>query len=487
MLYRTLTAYVFILLSLSQLSAQDEPISIHQQEWLEHQNMAKEPSFFDPSGADIRPLSSAKTQVLTHTVFGYLPDWQYSDARHYLQYDLLSHIAAFDFSVSASGSIGNPSYWPWTDVINAAHNKGVRVIMTAVNFDKDEIHTILTNSSVKNTFFQNVKNKLETYKLDGVNIDFEGLYKADRGSLLNGFMSELTAYIHARLPGAEVSFAGPAVNWGGWDLAGLAASCDYIFIMGYAFYGSWSSKTGANAPLTGGSYNITNTVTEQYGAVTNTHPEKLILGVPYYGNRWKTETDNAYSTVIDYINHPRFSTAMPEGLNYGLRWDSKSQTPWYAYNQSGSWYQVWFDTDSSLGLKYDLADSKNYRGVGMWALGYDGSREELWDELRRRYVPNAIRNSETPTAAQNFVLFQNYPNPFNPNTVISYRLPVYSFVELSIYNALGQKVATLVDAPQPAGRYTVTWNAAGLSSGVYFYQIIVNGSPGQCKKMILLR
>ena len=73
-------------------------------------------------------------------------------------------------------------------------------------------------------------------------------------------MADLTAYLHAEIPGCEVTFAGPAVNWSGaWDLPGLAASCDGIFIMGYAFWGSWSSTTGPNAPLIGGSYNITDT------------------------------------------------------------------------------------------------------------------------------------------------------------------------------------------------------------------------------------
>ncbi|HGY55389.1 MAG TPA: T9SS type A sorting domain-containing protein [Caldithrix abyssi] len=487
MLDKFLIAQFMLIAFFSSLSAQDEPVSIHQQQWQEHRHIAKAPSLFDASGADIRPLSLSKTQTLTRTVFGYLPDWEYYDARSTLKYDLLSHIAAFDFNVSASGSIGNPSYWPWTDVINAAHDKGVRVIMTAVNFDKDEIHTILTDTTVKNAFFRNVKSKIANFKLDGVNIDFEGLYTADRGSLLNDFMSELTDYVHTNLPGAEVSFAGPAVNWGGWDLAGLAASCDYIFIMGYAFAGSWNSQTGANAPLTGGSYNISNTVNVQYAPVTKNHPEKLILGVPYYGNRWKTQTGSAYSTIIEYINHPRFSSAMSEALNYGLRWDAKSQTPWYAYSKSGAWYQVWFDTDSSLGLKYDLAESKNYRGVGMWALGYDGARQELWDELRRRYVLDIIADGySADLPPENFILFQNYPNPFNPATAIRYQLSVAGNVELAVYNLLGQKLTTLVNEGQTAGTYHVLFDGKGLAGGVYLYKLKVNRQV-QSRKMILMR
>ena len=368
----------------------EQPHSIHWQEWEAHRHLPKMPSLFDSTGRDIEPLAMGKRQLLQRAVFGYLPDWQYKSARSFLQYDLLSHLAAFDFTVNSSGYITNPSYWPWTDVINAAHNEGVKVIMVAVNFNRDAIHTLLTDASAKNNFFRQAKTKINQYKLDGINVDFEGLYSADRGSLLNNFMKDLTDYMHREVPGSEVSFAGPAVNWGGWDLAGLANSCDYIFIMGYAFYGSWSSTSGPGAPLTGGSYNITNTVTVQYAQVTENHPEKLILGVPYYGTRWQTADNRAYSSTVDYINHPRFVTAIKEGENYGLNWDGKSQTPWYAYQIGNDWYQVWFDSRYSLGLKYDLADTKNLRGVGMWALGYDLDRSDLWNELRVRYAPGTV-------------------------------------------------------------------------------------------------
>jgi len=384
------TILILLTISVVIVNAQIELVSIHQNDWQEHYHLEKAPSFFDPSGADILPLGLSKKADLSHTVFGYLPDWEYSDARYNLRYDLLTHIATFDFYVNASGNISNPSYWPWTDVINAAHAQGVKVILTAVNFDNDVIHTLLTNSTAKNNFFKHARAKMLTYKLDGINIDFEGLNSADRGSLLNGFMADLTNYLHTEIPGCEVSFAGPAVNWGGWDLAGLAESCDYIFIMGYAFYGSWSSTSGPGAPLTGGSYNISNTVNTQYAAVTTDNPQKLILGVPYYGTRWKTADANAYANTLEYLGHPRFADAQVEVQQYGREWDTKSQTPWYNYQSGSEWRQVWYDDAASLGLKYDLAESKNFRGVGMWALGYDRTRTELWDELEQRYYFDPI-------------------------------------------------------------------------------------------------
>ena len=85
-----------------------------------------------------------------------------------------------------------------------------------------------------------------------------------------------------------------------------------------------------------------------------------------------------------------------------------------------------------------------------------------------------------------FTLFQNYPDPFNPTTVIKYDLPRAQMVTLTVYNVLGQKVATLVDERQGAGVYEVNFNADGLASGIYFYTL-VQGSHVITKKMALLK
>ena len=85
-----------------------------------------------------------------------------------------------------------------------------------------------------------------------------------------------------------------------------------------------------------------------------------------------------------------------------------------------------------------------------------------------------------------FALMQNYPNPFNPSTTINYSLPTQAMVEISIFNALGENVATLVNEIKEAGNYTVEFNAAGYSSGIYFYQIKANDFVS-VKKMILMK
>jgi hypothetical protein len=115
-------------------------------------------------------------------------------------------------------------------------------------------------------------------------------------------------------------------------------------------------------------------------------------------------------------------------------------------------------------------------------------------------VPAEGGSTDLPT---HFSLEQNYPNPFNPATTISFSLPSKSFVSLKVLDMLGREVATIASEEMPAGTYTKQWNAANMSSGIYFYRLSVvpstrdhvptNGRDGQAgkydetKKLVLIR
>jgi hypothetical protein len=92
-------------------------------------------------------------------------------------------------------------------------------------------------------------------------------------------------------------------------------------------------------------------------------------------------------------------------------------------------------------------------------------------------------SSEVP---QEFRLFQNYPNPFNPATRISFAVRGSGFVSLKVYDILGREVRTLVNANLQPGSYEVTFNAAHLASGVYYYRLTA-GTSSDTKKLILLK
>ena len=85
-----------------------------------------------------------------------------------------------------------------------------------------------------------------------------------------------------------------------------------------------------------------------------------------------------------------------------------------------------------------------------------------------------------------FSLFQNYPNPFNPVTQIEYQIPYKEFVNLTVYNVLGNETAYLVNEEQYPGTYKVEWNASNFPSGVYFYKLQA-GDFTQTRKMTLIK
>ena len=94
--------------------------------------------------------------------------------------------------------------------------------------------------------------------------------------------------------------------------------------------------------------------------------------------------------------------------------------------------------------------------------------------------------TEKEELPHSYRLSQNFPNPFNPKTIIKYEIPTSDYVELSIYNILGQKVTTLVSEKQNAGYYQIEWDGARFSSGVYFYCLRTNHFT-KVRKMILVR
>ena len=98
--------------------------------------------------------------------------------------------------------------------------------------------------------------------------------------------------------------------------------------------------------------------------------------------------------------------------------------------------------------------------------------------------------SETVTvrtpAPADFALHDNYPNPFNPSTAIRYEIPVESLVQLVIYDLQGREIDRLVDRVQPAGRYTVTFEAGDLATGTYFYRLTA-GSYEETGTMLFVK
>ena len=102
-----------------------------------------------------------------------------------------------------------------------------------------------------------------------------------------------------------------------------------------------------------------------------------------------------------------------------------------------------------------------------------------------------VENQNTIISPTQFSLLQNYPNPFNPTTTISFNLQTKSFTTLRIFDSLGNLVQTLVNEELSSGKYERTFDASGLSSGVYFVRMTADGRTGMrftdTKKMLLIK
>jgi len=113
-------------------------------------------------------------------------------------------------------------------------------------------------------------------------------------------------------------------------------------------------------------------------------------------------------------------------------------------------------------------------------------------DLGEIYLDNIYFYNDQSDADDNLIstpyqLQQNYPNPFNPVTNISYSIDQPGHVSLKIYDTKGRLVETLVDGNRSANTYQHTWNAANVTSGIYFYRLSVDGNAVDTKRMILLK
>ncbi|HTR98482.1 MAG TPA: T9SS type A sorting domain-containing protein [Bacteroidota bacterium] len=138
--------------------------------------------------------------------------------------------------------------------------------------------------------------------------------------------------------------------------------------------------------------------------------------------------------------------------------------------------------------------SKDYLGVTYW-YGTETQNNSITLGQRRflgDYVTGNILGTTGVSASGNagvpgaYALEQNYPNPFNPSTSVEFALPAASQVRLSVYNLLGQEVATLVNGQMAAGTHTVRFDASKLSSGVYLYRLTA-GSFAKSMKLLIMK
>ncbi|HDZ10658.1 MAG TPA: T9SS type A sorting domain-containing protein, partial [Bacteroidetes bacterium] len=215
------------------------------------------------------------------------------------------------------------------------------------------------------------------------------------------------------------------------------------------------------------------------------------------------EPDYQLLIRVDGLYNGRNGNAMiysPDSTNYYFEGLGVSD---YAIEARIPWTKIAFDEDKVFtpvrGMRIPLdiyvhdSDQANVSDGTLSTSPYDDDNSwqspEHWSYTwigDTTNVATAIHEKGNGAVVTTYELGQNYPNPFNPTTTIEYSLSKSGFVALNIYNTLGQKVKSLVNKKQSAGKHFIRLSAEDLSSGIYFYQI-KSGSYSQIKKMILLK
>ena len=216
-----------------------------------------------------------------------------------------------------------------------------------------------------------------------------------------------------------------------------------------------------------------------------------------FGAVWMFTRNTQSSTELG-----NFSASVVDGKHVRLDWNTLTELNNYGFDversleNSGSFTTLPNSFVAGYGTSgtpqaYSFIDTTV--GIGNWFYRLkqiDVGGAFHYSDTVQVGLPTGVHEKTLPKV---FALYQNYPNPFNPTTLIRYDIPLESYVTVKVYNTLGQRVATLVDGVESVGYKSISWNASGVASGMYFYHMKATSvaNPGktftQVKKMMLVK
>ena len=224
-------------------------------------------------------------------------------------------------------------------------------------------------------------------------------------------------------------------------------------------------------------------------------PEKSIdgQGMNNTTSRWQSgnnmpadiDFDMGEDFILDSLRMSFFKWETGRMYQYSV-YTSKDSLNWIPvieeiWSEEIEWTEIKFDPVETRYLRLIMINSNQSPVASLWELEAYGA-----DNV------TGIEFSNESILPEKFELLQNYPNPFNPSTKIKYTIPdvgtglALSDVQLKIYDILGNEVTTIVNDQKAPGIYEVSFDAAGLASGIYLYRLIAD-SFVETKKMVLLR
>jgi spore germination protein YaaH len=351
----------------------------------------------------LRPLSTKQlAHRLSGEVYGFIPYWlEKPSTAAGLRTDLLSTVSFFDLWLTPNGSLNHSAGGygaiesrTGATIIRTVHAAGVRADVTLASFGFAKNRAFLRNRTAQRRAIAQTAALVKARGLDGVTVDFEGVYRKDLPAL-GQFVASLRRAIRAGNPIGRVTVAVGASQAGvAMAAAVLKVHADRVLIMGYDYRSGSSTTTGSTDPLLrrGGGMSLTWTLNLYRAA--RLPMNKLILALPYYGMSWPTRSARVGTApaVAAYSAAPAYAIQVSKVKlsRHALRgYDPVEASAWVmTWNPVAHvWRQTYYDSPRSLIAKFSLAKSRGLAGIGLWALGYDNGSAGDWKAIATVYKP----------------------------------------------------------------------------------------------------
>lgn len=344
---------------------------------------------------DVKYVPNKKQEIIA-----FLPSWVIAKKQK-LNLEKLTQLIYFSIKVNSDGSLvkikdgGEPVLeWQYLNspefmqIRKEAEGNNTKILVALNNFDNQEIDQLISDPYATGKFIKEASKLIEEYKLDGINIDFEYVSRTDfpTAKHFNGFLSEVTQSLREKYPDIIISVdlnATAVLVDPAYDMVKIGELADQVILMGYDFHTANSATAGPIAPL--------HTARGQQGSIeqslkslTGRVPDnKTILGIPFYGYEWQTVSENYQSETVRnsgaLATWERVHDLLESRDDIQTKWDTKTQSPWIVYKQSGAIKQIYYENRHSLSAKMNFVKQNNLAGIAIWALGYEGDHKEAWD------------------------------------------------------------------------------------------------------------
>ena len=259
--------------------------------------------------------------------------------------------------------------------IEWAHSNGYKVWPMISNADAGikVTSTILNSYTKRQELIQDIVEMCVKYEIDGVNIDFENIYEADKDKY-SRFIIELVPRMQEMglVTSVDVTAPDGDPNWSlCYDRNVLGDVADYLVFMAYDQYGSSSAKAGTTA-----GYNWVETSLKKIIEYDEVDTEKIILGMPLFTRIWTIKQDGTVSSNV--VNMVDINKSIPAGVE--KQWDDTLKQYYIEYKSGTSTKKMWIEDGTSIAAKVSLVTQYNLGGTACWEK--DRETSNVWTIIR---------------------------------------------------------------------------------------------------------